>query len=495
VLKGILPAALVASSIASPVGAAKLAEWDLAGANGSVSSTVPVALEAPHVFAEPLVAQDNLKPGFISSSTFLFLNWATGPVVDPAKFFEFEVAPEPGYSIDFDTLSLAVAAGGSGTGAFAIRASLDGFASPGQEIVSRTFVQNATWQAFDIDLSALGSKNVPVTFRFYMFMVGPPAYSGLGVNPAFGDQGRNLVLNGTVFEGQAPTTCLPSATTLCIDDQPGDRRFSARVDFETTQGGMPEGAGRAIALGSVGIPSGGIFWFTNPENPEMLLKVLNGCSFNGHYWVFYAAGTNFALRTEVVDTESGAVWLEINPDRVVAPPVADIRAFPCGTLAGMAPPADDGFHWADLVEGWTDPDGAPEAIELDPRAPCTANANTLCIDDQPGDRRFEVTVFYSTTRGAQPMGFGTAIALAPVGVPDGGVFWFQNPQNPEMMIKVLNNCAANGHYWVFYAAGTDLALEVEVMDTVTGAVWRRTNPDRQLALPVADLRAFPCQAP
>ena len=77
-----------------------------------------------------------------------------------------------------------------------------------------------------------------------------------------------------------------------------------------------------IPLTSLGIPSGGIFWFTNPQNPEMLLKVLNACSVNGHYWIFYAAGTNFALRTEVVDTFDRA---ELGEDQPRSHPGAPAR--------------------------------------------------------------------------------------------------------------------------------------------------------------------------
>jgi hypothetical protein len=306
-----------------------------------------------------------------------------------------------------------------------------------------------------------------------------------------------------VVDDEAPAGCVPDSTTLCIDDLPGDRRFRARVAFETTQGSMPAGPGRAVPLNSLGIPSGGIFWFTNSQNPEMLLKVLNGCSFNQHYWVFYAAGTNFRLRTEVVDTATGATWVATNPDRTQASPIGDIIAFPCGAQPAGGPPAGvvasgDSAREERLadLQTWVDPDGtSPETSLLEPREACSPNANTLCIDDQPGDGRFEATVFFSTAQGGKPMGFGTAIPLAALGVPSGGIFWFTNPQNPEMMLKVLNGCSFNQRYWVFYAAGTNFALEVEVSDTVTGAIWRSLNPDLRQAPPIGDIAAFPCGAP
>ena len=493
VLSAVLAAAPLLFSLEAA--AVTVAEWDIANANAGVSSSVGVAVEDPHVTAAPLSAHGNLAPAFFVQSTFVYRNWTSAPVPDPAKYYEFTITPDLGYSVDYESLLLAVASGSGGpngnpTGFFQIRASLDGFTTPGAVVVTQTFPKNAQWQPFAIDLSSLGTTSSPVTFRFTMYQVGDGAYSGLGVNPIQGPNGRNLTVTGTVIEGQAPAGCVPSATTLCIDDQPGDRRFEARVTFETTQGSMPSGPGRAISLASLGIPSGGVFWFTNSTNPEMLLKVLNGCAFNNHYWVFYAAGTNFALLTEVVDTVTGASWVRTNADRTQAPPFGDILAFPCAGQPVVANAAPGGE-----LEAWNDGPRALARLDLDPREACTPNPATLCVDDQPGDRRFEATVFFSTTQGNQPTGFGTAIPLSSVGVPSGGIFWFTNPENPEMLLKVLNGCAFNGHYWVFYAAGTNFALEVEVTDTVTGSTWLSLNPDRRQAPPIGDIVAFPCGAP
>lgn len=123
--------------------------------------------------------------------------------------------------------------------------------------------------------------------------------------------------------------CVPDSTTLCIDDQPGDGRFKVEVEFETVQAGGVEGRGRAIPLASLGVTSGGLFWFFSPDNPEMLIKILDGCTVNGHYWVFYSAGTNVRVTTVVTDTFTGRTFIDINPDRTPAPPVQETRAFPC----------------------------------------------------------------------------------------------------------------------------------------------------------------------
>jgi hypothetical protein len=123
--------------------------------------------------------------------------------------------------------------------------------------------------------------------------------------------------------------CTPSAIVLCIDDQPNDRRFKAEIGFSTSQGGGTSGIGQAIPLSSLGVSRGGLFWFFGPDNPEMLIKVLNGCAVNNHYWVFYSAGTNVGFALGVTDTVTGRIFRSSNPDLRVAPPVAATSAIPC----------------------------------------------------------------------------------------------------------------------------------------------------------------------
>ncbi|HSS50974.1 MAG TPA: hypothetical protein VLX28_18690, partial [Thermoanaerobaculia bacterium] len=124
-------------------------------------------------------------------------------------------------------------------------------------------------------------------------------------------------------------SCSPSATTLCIDDQPNDHRFRVEVSYSTVQAGGLSGNGQAIPLSSVGVNRGGLFWFFGADNPELLVKVLNGCSNNGHYWVFYSAGTNVGFTLKVTDTTTGLFFQSPNPDLHLAPPVADISTLPC----------------------------------------------------------------------------------------------------------------------------------------------------------------------
>jgi hypothetical protein len=129
-----------------------------------------------------------------------------------------------------------------------------------------------------------------------------------------------------------PPPALPSAffarnTTLSIDDQPGDKRYMVQVSYRTSQGGGLQGNGRAVALSSLGLTHGGAFWFFSPDNPEVLVKVLDGCAFNGAKWFFASAATNVGFTVTVTDTTTGAQKVYTNPDRTPALPIQDTSAF------------------------------------------------------------------------------------------------------------------------------------------------------------------------
>ena len=123
---------------------------------------------------------------------------------------------------------------------------------------------------------------------------------------------------------------------------------------------------------------------------------------------------------------------------------------------------------------------------------CTPGPNTLCIDNEPGDNRFEVKVNYRTATGESAA--GKAIDLAQLGVARGGLFWFFTPDNPELMVKVLNACTPGlgNRFWVFLTAGTDVGYDLTVTDTITGLSRSYSNPLGTPALPVQDVNAFAC---
>ena len=123
--------------------------------------------------------------------------------------------------------------------------------------------------------------------------------------------------------------CVPGTNRLCISDVGNDRRFQVDVSFSSSQGGGSSGLASAIALGPVGVTRGGLFSFFNKANPEMLVKVLNGCAINGNYWVFVSAVTTVGYTVTITDTDTGRTFVRGNVDGSTAAPVTDLKAFPC----------------------------------------------------------------------------------------------------------------------------------------------------------------------
>jgi virginiamycin B lyase len=154
---------------------------------------------------------------------------------------------------------------------------------------------------------------------------------------SFGPDG-NLWFSNSFFQivrmtlGGTPITgpCFPSDTILCIDDAPGDRRFQVEIEYETEQAGGMSGKGRAVPLSSLGVARGGLFWFFGADNPEIMVKILNGCATNQKYWAFISGGTNVGMIITVSDTVTGEVHTYYNRDLTPFAPIQDTRALSCG---------------------------------------------------------------------------------------------------------------------------------------------------------------------
>ncbi|MXW00271.1 MAG: hypothetical protein F4X59_00160 [Holophagales bacterium] len=115
--------------------------------------------------------------------------------------------------------------------------------------------------------------------------------------------------------------------------------------------------------------------------------------------------------------------------------------------------------------------------------PCRAGDSFLCL----GQRRFEVQVHWTDPDVAGNFGSGGAIPVATSD--ESGLFWFFDPANLELVVKVLDGRVLNGHYWVFYGALSDVEYWVTVRDTVGGLNRTYHNPPKQVS-GKRDLEAF-----
>lgn len=128
-----------------------------------------------------------------------------------------------------------------------------------------------------------------------------------------------------------------------------------------------------------------------------------------------------------------------------------------------------------------------EAVTGDAAVPCTADAWTLCLKGS----RFRVRVSWSGSDGLPHRAFGASFLAG-----DSGLFWFFEPDNLELLVKVVDACAPNGPagggYWVFAGPATTLQYVLTVTDTRTGRVRVYFHPRGAPPVAVTDTDAFPC---
>jgi hypothetical protein len=166
-------------------------------------------------------------------------------------------------------------------------------------------------------------------------------------------------------------------------------RFDVQAHYRAPAG---EGEGRAVALSS----NSGYFWFFDPGNVEVLVKVVDGCDPYQRFWFFAAGLTNVEVTLRVTDTWAKDTRTYTNPAGRAFLPVQDTAAFdtcgappPCGqgTVAEIAatPRADRNAEWLALFlgGGLTAPEGLYQRIAADLDAIRAANPATRAINYTP----------------------------------------------------------------------------------------------------------------
>ncbi|MFL6258421.1 MAG: fibronectin type III domain-containing protein [Thermoanaerobaculia bacterium] len=120
-----------------------------------------------------------------------------------------------------------------------------------------------------------------------------------------------------VTTSAVPGPCVADAQTLCVGG-----RFRARAEWKA-----PDGRAGVASVQPVPSGSSGLLWFVSPDSLELLVKVLDGCAGNGHYWVFVGPATNLQYLLTVTDTRTGQARAYFNPQGVSPQAVTDTYAF------------------------------------------------------------------------------------------------------------------------------------------------------------------------
>ena len=270
--------------------------------------------------------------------------------------------------------------------------------------------------------------------------------------------------------------CRADAETLCLRES----RFEVKMDWRTADG--ESGGGQVV---NAGARDSGLFHFFDPENWEVLIKVLDGCAINGRMWVLGASTTDLGYRITVTDTLTGQERTYWNDPGQPAPAIVDTVAFPKACGAAGAPGAQ-----ALEVPG----DGAEVRLAAGTKAPAALErATERSAAGGPAlylqNRRFRATVSAVGPTGARYQGH-----VARLGTNKSGLIYLFDPENWEVLLKVLDGCAVNGHYWVLAASATDLGLKLRVEDTATDRFKRYGTEPGKPAPAIVDTEALACAA-
>jgi hypothetical protein len=191
---------------------------------------------------------------------------------------------------------------------------------------------------------------------------------------------------------------------------------------------VESGAGVPLATGAALSSDSAVFRFADPGNVEVVAKLVDGSGLNGRTWLFTAGMTSLA-HTLVVRHEASGSERRYRSIGGRLRSVADTRGLPAG-------------DW-------------PAVVTL------PAGGQDLAL----GGGRFTVALDWSAGPG-QPVQRAQARALGD----QSGVFWFYDPANPELLVKVLDGRGVNGHFWVFAGGLSGVAYTLTVTDRETGAV-------------------------
>ena len=295
--------------------------------------------------------------------------------------------------------------------------------------------------------------------------------------------------SGIVAFSRNDGPCLQGPTALCLQGN----RFRAEVEWRTPAGEV--GMAKPLPYGS---DDSGLFWFFSPDNWELQIKVLDACAARDRFWVFAAATTNVEYTLRVTDTFTGDVKEYFNPLGQASPAITDTGAF--ATCAAPSPtsgsdravataepiratPVDGASAVSGSVKG-----GAPFFCRRSPSKHCLGNSGSFRAG------RFEVTLEWRNFQGET--GTGRVVYVATPDDPtlleadDSGLFWFFEPDNWEMQIKVLDGCGINGHYWLFAAGTTNVEYTLTVTDSETGTSREYFNSLGNASPAITDTTAF-----
>lgn len=324
---------------------------DIGSANNGVGGTFPSGHREINWDGVPdaVSAPNNLPANFFNANSprgAVFQTPGTGfqvsaksgnPTVTGLRFANLN----PNYINDFQTFSperLFVALGSNVTDVlFFIPASttaafVNGF---GAVFTDVDFSTTTSIQFFDPNGISLGTFAVPAS------LPGSQSLSFLGVSFNAGEKvARVRIISGNTAPGpddnpvagadvvamddflygepqSLQAGCATDATTLCLNGGRFKVQATFRAPFQTT----------ALPASALGITSDtGAFSFFSANNLELLVKVVDGRTFNGRFWVFIGSTTNVEYTVTVTDMSNNSQKTYTNPQGNLGT-IVDLNSF------------------------------------------------------------------------------------------------------------------------------------------------------------------------
>lgn len=203
-------------------------------------------------------------------------------------------------------------------------------------------------------------------------------------------------------------------------------RFQVDVQWKT-----PDQETAMAAPGGLLFDEIAYFHFLRPDHVEVLVKVLEACNIDDHYWVFAAGLTDAEVTLTVTDTDTGISKTYGKPEGLSNfAPIQDTNAFDTCPI----PSDQHKAHQSQLQK----------MIGLQ-------------------GNRFQVQVSAADTMGV--MEDTTPQLLTGT---TAGFSLTENPQDPSVFVKIVDGTSINGSFWVYLSSITDRALTYTVTDTETG---------------------------
>jgi len=159
-----------------------------------------------------------------------------------------------------------------------------------------------------------------------------------------------------------------------------------------------------------------------------------------------------------------------------------VRSLTPTTADSVSIPSPQGGPWKIGLYAQSPYAGVTLTVTIVPGGSCVASDTSLCSLGG----RFSVSVTWINQHAGNQSGVGHVV---PGGSDQTGYFWFFDPANTELVVKVLDGRGVNGHFWVFFGGLSDVDFTVRVADSVSPQVRTYHHPPGSLS-GFADTSAF-----